>query len=584
MTLIIFDIEADDLLDKVTKVHCLAYSVYQNGKFVRKGTSTDYQEICNILNSADILVGHNIIRYDIPVLKKILGFQLRTSIKLWDTLALSWYLYPDRLKHGLEFWGDEFGVPKPYIEDWQNLSITDYLNRCTVDVEINSLLWDKQLAYLKAIYSDRGDYERLLGYLSFKMDCAREQEEVRWKVDVSLCENTLNTLKNLRENKVDLLMEAMPKVVQYKVAKKPKILFKKDGNLTEAGKRWYNYLRDYGPSENDIIKVPIGEESGNPASTSQMKSWLFSLGWKPCTFSYVKNKDTGEVRSIPQIYEGGQLTKSVEKLVETNPVLEALQGLTIINHRIAILEGFLRNRDEEDFLKAEIKGLTNTLRFQHTVIVNLPTINKPYGNEIRGALIAPSEDWLLCGSDMSSLEDNTKQHYMFFYDPDYVREMRVPGFSPHLDIGVQGGMITEDESNFYKWYDAHKAKDKVVEELYYPKLTPYYLEMDEEDRGKEFKRIGGIRKDSKQVNFSAVYGVGPPKLSLTTGWSIEKAKNMLELYWKRNWSVKTVAKRTTHKIVDGYMWLWNPVSQLWYSLRYEKDIFSTLNQGKLCSV
>jgi len=27
------------------------------------------------------------------------------------------------------------------------------------------------------------------------------------------------------------------------------------------------------------------------------------------------------------------------------------------------------------------------------------------------------------------------------------------------------------------------------------------------------------------------------------------------------------------------MWLYNPVSKLWYSLRYEKDRFSTLNQS-----
>lgn len=27
------------------------------------------------------------------------------------------------------------------------------------------------------------------------------------------------------------------------------------------------------------------------------------------------------------------------------------------------------------------------------------------------------------------------------------------------------------------------------------------------------------------------------------------------------------------------MWLFNPISKLWYSLRYEKDIFSTLVQG-----
>ena len=29
----------------------------------------------------------------------------------------------------------------------------------------------------------------------------------------------------------------------------------------------------------------------------------------------------------------------------------------------------------------------------------------------------------------------------------------------------------------------------------------------------------------------------------------------------------------------GQKWLYNPVSMLWYSLRHEKDRFSTLNQG-----
>src|SRR5690606_4473867 len=29
----------------------------------------------------------------------------------------------------------------------------------------------------------------------------------------------------------------------------------------------------------------------------------------------------------------------------------------------------------------------------------------------------------------------------------------------------------------------------------------------------------------------------------------------------------------------GQMWLYNPISQFWYSLRAEKDKFSTLNQG-----
>ena len=33
------------------------------------------------------------------------------------------------------------------------------------------------------------------------------------------------------------------------------------------------------------------------------------------------------------------------------------------------------------------------------------------------------------------------------------------------------------------------------------------------------------------------------------------------------------------KTVAGQMWVKNPVNKFWYSLRYEKDIFSTLNQG-----
>jgi hypothetical protein len=74
---------------------------------------------------------------------------------------------------------------------------------------------------------------------------------------------------------------------------------------------------------------------------------------------------------------------------------------------------------------------------------------------------------------------------MYFYDPEYVTQMRVPGFDPHLDIALQGKMPLEQ-------VEAHKAGT--------------------EDHS-------NVRKDAKQVNFGAVYGVGPPKLSMTTGWN-----------------------------------------------------------------
>ena len=44
-------------------------------------------------------------------------------------------------------------------------------------------------------------------------------------------------------------------------------------------------------------------------------------------------------------------------------------------------------------------------------------------------------------------------------------------------------------------------------------------------------------------------------------------------------AIKAVAAEQKVKTVDEQMWLFNPISRFWYSLRFEKDIFSTLVQG-----
>src|SRR5690606_38013223 len=105
--------------------------------------------IPNFIQHQEVLVGHNIVRYDVPALEKLLGITI--SNKLVDTLGISWYLQPYRKKHGLEGYGDELGVPKPKIDDWENLSIEDYLHRCESDVEINSRLFLNQFNYLLSI-------------------------------------------------------------------------------------------------------------------------------------------------------------------------------------------------------------------------------------------------------------------------------------------------------------------------------------------------------------------------------------------------------------------------------------------------
>jgi DNA polymerase I-like protein with 3'-5' exonuclease and polymerase domains len=94
-----------------------------------------------------------------------------------------------------------------------------------------------------------------------------------------------------------------------------------------------------------------------------------------------------------------------------------------------------------------------------------------------------------------------------------------------------------------------------------------------------FKDLTLIRKIYKAANYACIYGVGAAKLARELKISLKQAKDLIKTYWKRNWSVKKLSDDLTVKKVDGEMWLFNPVSRFWYSLRNDKDRFSTLNQS-----
>lgn len=542
----VFDIEANGLYDEVTKIHCVAVRQYTNTG-VRNFTLTDYEQIKQFFANEKTLVGHNIIRYDIPVLEKILNIKVDSF--LIDTLGLSWYLYPLRNKHGLEEWGEYFGIEKPKIVDWNSLTVEDYSHRCQEDVKINDRLFSMQREYINKIYDNNFNMiQKVVEYISFKLKCAEQQERIKWKLDVEKCKQHLETLNNLSNEKIEILSNLMPPKIDYKIVNKPKKMYKADGTLSSLGEKWVTKLTEYNLplTYNGYIEEEVSRKKGNPASHEQLKNWLYTLGWKPKTFKFVKNKKTEEVKKIEQVSnsDGSDICDSVKELYNTVPELVHLESFYKIKHRIGIFEGFLANH-VNGYIEANVKGFTNTLRFQHTTLVNLPTVHKFYGKEIRECLTC-EEDELLCGSDMSSLEDSTKQHYMYYYDPNYVDQMRKPGFDPHLDIAELAGLLTTEQ------VIAHKEK--------------------REDHSK-------VRKDAKQVNFACVYGAGPPKISQSSGMTLEMAKLLHTIYWKRNWSVKKVSNSCYTKTVNNQMWLYNPVSGMYYSLRYEKDKFSTLNQG-----
>ena len=537
----VFDIETDGLLDVLTKIHVMSWS---NDMGEVKHTH-DYDEMRYVLLNSETLIGHNIIRFDIPAVERVLD--IKVTARPIDTLALSWYLNHGRMKHGLEGYGEEYGVLKPVIKDWDNLTPQEYAHRCNEDVKINNRLWRDLDLKLNSLYKDaEEDKERLVDYLTFKLDCAREQEDLQWKLDVPKAQAAYDEISRLKEEKVEQLAEAMPKRTLTRIANRPKVMHKNNGELSSNGEKWKVLCRQYKQPETTLkFVVKTGQERGNPNSNDQVKDWLYSLGWKPSTYKFTRHKVTGEEKMIAQVRKGSELCQSVRDLSSNDAAVDLLDGLTVLTHRAGILKGFLEGHTD-GYLQAGVAGLTNTFRFKHfKPLVNLPSVDKPYGDVIRGCLVAP-EGYVLAGADMTSLEDTTKRHYMKPLDPDYVNEMSREGFDPHLDLALHAGVITQDD------IDRHNSGERSLKSL---------------------------RKNYKVVNYSATYGVGAAKLARETGMTNKEAKVLLEAFWSRNHAIEKVAKSLRTRELFGGMWLKNPVSGFWYSLRSEKDRFSTLNQS-----
>jgi DNA polymerase I-like protein with 3'-5' exonuclease and polymerase domains len=135
---------------------------------------------------------------------------------------------------------------------------------------------------------------------------------------------------------------------------------------------------------------------------------------------------------------------------------------------------------------------------------------------------------------------------MWSHDPEYVKEMMTDDFDPHLDLCISGGLLSASQ------VAAHKDGT--------------------EDHGAK-------RKLGKAANYACVYGAGGATVARSAGITEREGTKLVEAYWKRNWSVEAIAAEQRVKTLRGQKWLYNPVSKLWYSLRAEKDRFSTLNQG-----
>ena len=568
------DIEGDDLLDGITQVWCASYQeldpfMQDKGKPL---THTRYEDIEEMFsNPNNMMVMHNGIGFDKPALEKVL--EMKVEAEIIDTLYLSWYLYPKMLRHGLAIWGEELGIAKPEIDNWENLSLDEYKHRCEEDVRIQTALWKQIWKHLILLYGNPAGAWHAVRHLNFKAKCAAMQQKSRWKLDIPEAERQQIMYDGKYEEARVALEARMPKVPVKAKKVRPKKCFKANGELSAIGAKWAKIVEEQiEPEDYDFcdpveyigtIEVITKYKEPNAGSSAQVKSWLDDMGWVPESFKYVRNKETNEQRIIPQIknQDTGLLCESIVRLIGEEPALKFLEEMSIVKHRGGITRGLLNAVDDQGYVYAAVQGLTNTLRFKHKICVNLPSTRKPYGAEIRGLLVARNDKLELCGSDMSSLEDRTKQHYMWKHDPEYVTEMQIKGFDPHLDMAISAGMITQEESDWFKKMKKVEPEDMTPEEY------------------KEFSRISFIRHGGKGTNYSATYGARGPTIARTAGVSEEVGEQLFEAYWSRNWSLTAIADECIVKNSRGMKWLWNPVAKMWMFLKADKDRFSTLNQS-----
>ena len=124
MDLMHFDKPRPDLIETSTKIHCISLTT-PNGD-TSLFAQDDVPMALHHMQNAEMLIGHNILGFDIPAIKKLYP-KWRTEAKIRDTLVMSRLAYPNLIdidynsqtipkeafgSHSLKAWGYRLGYLK----------------------------------------------------------------------------------------------------------------------------------------------------------------------------------------------------------------------------------------------------------------------------------------------------------------------------------------------------------------------------------------------------------------------------------------------------------------------------------------
>lgn len=292
------------------------------------GSEITKQNLQHALRKCTELIGHNLVAFDLPVLKLfgVLDYEIafpgkQTMLfgkpcKITDTLLWSKLLNADRFGgHSLDAWGKRLGNHKGAFNDWSKFS-QEMLDYCIQDTAVNVDIFKKLL-------EEQGTHDWTVPYsMEIKLaDLTLKQELLGFSFDSNLAKKNLEELSKLMEDiavKVNpiLPMKKMPKSESsYYIM--PKTKFKKDGTVSTVFQKFLDkvgaYLsedkqtvfyegKEFSISTEDPLKTEV------PATVEDIdvvKSYLLSIGWKP---SEVKERDITKnqnktVKKVPEVIE-----------------------------------------------------------------------------------------------------------------------------------------------------------------------------------------------------------------------------------------------------------------------------------------
>ncbi len=178
--LFVFDIETDSLFENCTTFWC-AVSLYKGEVkhyVLQEGLQELSEDIMEVANVGDIVVGHNIIDFDLPAIEKLTGRLFQ--VKALDTLIFSRLLQPERRGgHSLEAWGQRLGFSKLEYKDFSAYS-EEMLRYCERDTMLSGKVCARLLE--EAEVNDGKELDRLPVYRASYRPDSLGTSEVRMAV------------------------------------------------------------------------------------------------------------------------------------------------------------------------------------------------------------------------------------------------------------------------------------------------------------------------------------------------------------------------------------------------------------------